>query len=112
MPSGTIARAIGAVDDPPALVVLNACRTGSQLAGLLDAVPLAIGMRDSIGDADAMAFTARFYAVVSDAQSVAGAYRGAKVALELSGLDNAELPILLHGPAVNPADVVLVVSAQ
>lgn len=112
VPADTIARAIGAVDVPPALVVFNACRSESQLAGLLGAAPLAIGMRDSVGDADAMAFAARFYAAVADGQSVEGAYRVAKVALELSGFPDAELPVLVHAPAVNPADVVLVVSAQ
>jgi hypothetical protein len=49
-------------------------------------VPLAIGMSDNIRDADAMAFAARFYATVADGQSVEGAYRVAKVAMEFSGL--------------------------
>ncbi|MGO9081421.1 MAG: CHAT domain-containing protein [Streptosporangiaceae bacterium] len=106
------ARAIGAVDAPPTLVVLNACKSGAQLAGLPDAVPLAIGMSDNIGDADAMAFAARFYATVADGQSVEGAYRVAKVAMELSGLPDADLPILVNDPAVNPAKVVLVIPPQ
>ena len=108
----TFARAISAVDAPPTLVVLNACRSESQLADLLDAVPLAIGMSDSIGDADAMAFAARFYAAVGDGQSVEGAYRVAKLAMELSGLPDADLPILVNDPAVDPADVVLVIPPQ
>ncbi|HEX3958316.1 MAG TPA: CHAT domain-containing protein [Trebonia sp.] len=106
------ARAISAVDTPPTLVVLNACRSKAQLAGLLDAVPLAIGMSDSIGDADAMAFAARFYATVADGQSVEGAYKVAKVAMELSGLPDADLPILINNLAVNPAKVVLVTPPQ
>lgn len=106
------ARAISAVDTPPTLVVLNACRSEAQLVGLLDAVPLAIGMSDNIGDADAMAFAARFYAAVADGQSVEGAYRVAKVAMELSGLPDAHLPILVNDPAVNPAEIVLVIPPQ
>jgi hypothetical protein len=106
------ARAISAVDAPPTLVVLNACRSEVQLAGLLDGVPLAIGMSDNIGDADAMAFAARFYAAVADGQSVQGAYRVAKVAMELSGLPDADLPILVNDPAVDPADVMLVIPPQ
>jgi CHAT domain len=112
MSAGGFARAISAVDAPPTLVVLNACRSEAQLSGLLDAVPLAIGMSDNIGDADAMAFAARFYATVADGQSVEGAYRVAKVAMELSGLPDADLPILVNDPAVNPAKVVLVIPQQ
>jgi hypothetical protein len=43
---------MSAVDAPPTLVVLNACKSEAQLVGLLDAVPLAIGMSDSIGAAE------------------------------------------------------------
>lgn len=104
--------AMSAVDAPPTLVVLNACKSEPQLAGLLDAVPLAIGMSDSIGDADAMAFAARFYTTVADGLSVEAAYKMAKVQLELSGLSDADLPILIHDSAINPADVVLVIPPQ
>jgi hypothetical protein len=110
--TGAFARAISAVDASPTLVVLNACRSEAQLAGLLDAVPLAIGMSDSVGDADAMAFAARFYAAVADGQSVKSAYRVARVAMELSGLLDADLPILANDPAVDPADVMLVIPPQ
>lgn len=103
------ARAMSAVDAPPTLVVLNACKSEAQLAGLLGAVPLAIGMSDSIGDADAMAFAARFYATIADGLSVEGAYKVAKAQMALSGLLDADLPILVNDPAVNPADVVLVI---
>jgi hypothetical protein len=75
-------------------------------------VPLAIGMSDNIGDADAMAFAARFYATVADGQSVEGAYKVAKVAMELSGLRDADLPILVNDPAVKPAEVMLVIPPQ
>ena len=112
VPAEAFANAMRAVDDPPTLVVLNACKSGAQLADLLDEVPLAIGMSDSIGDADAMAFAARFYAAVADGQSVEGAYRVAKVQMELSGLPDADLPILVHHPAVDPATVVLVIPPQ
>ncbi len=106
------ARAMRAVDAPPTLVVLNACKSEAQLADLLDAAPLAIGMSDSIGDPDAMAFAARFYATVADGLSVEGAYRVAKVQMELSGLPAADLPILVNDPAVNPVNVVLVILPQ
>lgn len=89
-------------------LVQNACRSEAQLLGLLDAVPLAIGMSDSIGDADAMAFAARFYTALADGQSVQGAYGLARVQMQLGGLTDADLPILVRDPAVNLAEVLLV----
>lgn len=103
------ARAMAAVDTPPTLVVLNACKSETQLRGLLAAVPLAIGMSDSIGDTDAMTFAARFYAAVAEGQSVKGAYNVAKVQMELSGLPDADLPTLASDVAVDPSSVILVI---
>ena len=56
----------------------SSCPDG--LAGLLNAVPLAIGMNDNIGYPDAMAFAALFYATVAEGQSVEGAYGVAETA--------------------------------
>jgi hypothetical protein len=47
-----------------------------------------------------MAFAARFYTTVADGLSVEGACKMAKVQMELSGLPDADLPILVHDPAV------------
>ncbi|MFI6520905.1 CHAT domain-containing protein [Spirillospora sp. NPDC050679] len=104
-------RALQAVDVPPELVVLNACRSQAQLAELVKAVPLAVGMSDGIDDTDAMAFAARFYAALTEGQSVRGAYRVAKVQMELSGLPDADLPVLEHAPDIDPAAVKLVMPA-
>lgn len=101
-------RAVAAVDQPPLLVVLNACNSAAQLATLLGAVPLAIGMADSVGDRDAMAFSARFYSAVAEGQSVFAAYNVARVQMELDGLDDADLPVLEHRPGVDPSEVILV----
>lgn len=104
------ARAIGAVDDPPRLVVLNACRSQAQLKALVRVVPLAVGMQGSIGDPAAIAFAARFYAALTDGQSVRGAYQLAKVALAAASrtLSDADLPILQHAPSVDPGEEILV----
>ena len=48
------ARAIGATDDPPLLVLLNSCRSAAQIDDLVaQVVPFAIGMADSIGSLEA-----------------------------------------------------------
>jgi hypothetical protein len=111
LPAEVFAQAMDAVDIPPQLVVLNACKSNAQLADLVQMVPFAVGMRGSIGDPAAIAFAARFYAALTDGQSVRGAYRLAKVQLAGNGrtLNDAVRPILEHAPDANPADAVLVV---
>jgi hypothetical protein len=53
--------ALASVDDPPRIVVLNACNSEPQLTPLLGSAQIAIGMSDSIGDEAAIAFAARLY---------------------------------------------------
>ncbi len=97
------------MDPPPVLVVLNACESEGQLAGLLLYVPLAIGMSDSVGDRDAMAFAARFYAAVAEGQPVRAAFDLARAQLLLDGLPDADLPVLAAAAGIDPASVRLVV---
>jgi hypothetical protein len=101
------ALALRAVDTPPALVVLNACESDAQLAGLLESVPLAIGMRGPILDAGALVFAKRFYQSVADRQSVGASYRLARTDMGFAG-HQADRPILAHRPGVDPNRVTLV----
>lgn len=107
--ASTFARALGATDDPPILVVLNACRSARQIGALVEGiVPFAIGMSDEIEDADAIAFAAQFYASVANGQSISSAHVAAQVALELAGLSGAELPTLAAATGVDPQSAILV----
>ncbi|MDP9458954.1 MAG: CHAT domain-containing protein [Actinomycetota bacterium] len=110
--AGAFQRAMSAVDEPPTLVVLNACKSEGHLAGLLEGVPLAIGMADSVGDRDAMAFAARFYSAVAEGQSVESSWKLARSQMELDGLPDAALPILDSQPGVDPALVHLVIAPE
>ncbi len=105
------AQAMQAVDEPPQLVVLNACKSQAHLKELVRVVPLAVGMTDSIGDAAALTFAARFYASLTDGQSVLASYRLAKVQMagSSSSAADADLPVLAHDPVVDPSVVRLVV---
>jgi CHAT domain len=103
------ARAVGAVDAPPLLVVLNACHSEAHLTRLLDVVPMAIGMSDEIGDADAMSFAARFYTAIADGQSVSSAFEAARVQMEFDGMPDADLPVLRVRQGIDPADAPLVI---
>lgn len=101
--------AIAATDVPPLLVLLNACNSAAQIDHLVsNVVPFAIGMADSIDDADAISYAARFYAAIANGQSVRSAHLSGQAALELAGLNSAELPILATATNADPSSTVLV----
>ncbi|QZY84651.1 CHAT domain-containing protein [Micrococcus luteus] len=103
------AKAIQATDDPPLLVLLNSCKSASQIDALVEqVVPFAIGMADEIGDADAINYAAQFYASVANGQSIQSAHLAGKVRLELDGLEGSELPTLAWADDVDPATTMLV----
>lgn len=102
------ARAIAAVDDKPLLVLLNSCNSAAQAANLVDIVPFAIGMSDTINDIDAIVYAARFYAVVADGQSVRAAHELSQAAIEMNGLLDHDLPTLACAENVDPGTTKLV----
>ena len=87
-----LARLLGATDEPPRLVVLNACESLAGAEDLLQTIPTVIAMSEAIDDASAVVFAARFYSGVASAQSVASALEQAKVAMEAASLDGSHVP--------------------
>lgn len=105
----TLAAALRAVDEPPLLVVLNACSSAAQARQLVTGIAsFAIGHADSIADGDAIAYAARFYASLADGQSIQASHDIAKAALLLQGTPDADLPQLYAAVGLDPADIVLV----
>ncbi|MFJ5842730.1 hypothetical protein ACIQGO_39405 [Streptomyces shenzhenensis] len=106
------ASAIKAADDPPLLVLLNACHSAAQIGDLVEVVPFAIGMADKIDDTDAITYAARFYAAVANGQSIEAAHNMGRAKLELDGLPSHELPTLECAPDVVAAGAFLVKPSQ
>ncbi len=103
------ANAVRATDQAPILIMLNSCLSSGQLDRLVaDVVPFAIGMTDEIEDGDAIAYAARFYANVANGQSIHAAHAAGRAALELGGLEGADLPTLAWVDDVDPTTAVLV----
>ncbi|MFF3459711.1 SAV_2336 N-terminal domain-related protein [Streptomyces sp. NPDC002730] len=90
------ARTVATVDDKPLIVLLNTSYSAAQITRLVDTVPFVIGMSDSIGDGDAITYTARFYAAIADGQSVQAAHLLSRAAVELTGLPDHDLPVLSY----------------
>ena len=107
--AGAFARVMAAVDEPPLLVVLNACESSAHLSQLVLVVPAAIGMTESIGDEAAATFAARFYTSIADGQSIGSALAAAQVQMELDGHSDADLPVMETRPGSNAATVQLVI---
>lgn len=109
-----LARLLGATDEPPRLVVLNACESLEGADDLLQTVPAVIGMSDTIDDTAAVVFARSFYAALASAQSVAAAVEQAKVQmlaasmLDPDQIDHSHLPTLRTRGDVDSATLVLV----
>jgi hypothetical protein len=105
-----LGRAIGTIDRPPALVVLNACDTVDTVAdNLLPVVSVVIAMSDSVSDEASALFAARFYAAIASGLSIKKAFDQAQLAVELGGLeDDSWVITLLQRDDVEPDDIVLV----
>lgn len=103
-----LTRILGATDQPPRLVVLNACESLDGAGDLLRTAPVVIGMSDTIGDTAAIVFAAAFYAAIASAQSVASAVEQSKVKMAAASLDDAELPEIRCRDDVDPSTLVLV----
>ncbi|MGW3424101.1 SAV_2336 N-terminal domain-related protein [Streptomyces phaeochromogenes] len=103
-----LAQAIAAVDDKPLIVLLNSSLSEIQITQLVAAVPFVIAMPASIGDVDAITYAARFYAAIADGRSVHAAHRLSRVAVEMNGLANHDLPTLSYAADIDPRATKLV----
>lgn len=109
-----LARLLGATDELPRLIVLNACESLDGADDLLKTVPAVIGMSDTIEDTAAVVFARSFYAALASAQSVATAVEQAKVRMlgasmfDPDQIDHSHLPTLRTRGDVDPSALVLV----
>lgn len=82
-----LVEALNATDEPPKLLVLNACDSLAGAAVILPAVPVIVGMSDSVPDVAAIVFAQQFYAAIASSQSVGSALKQARVAIKAVLLD-------------------------
>jgi hypothetical protein len=106
----SLVRALVATDRPPELLVLNACGPLKRAAPVLPAVPVVMGLADSMLDTAAIVFSQQFYAAIASGQSVGAAFRHGKAKVEAVLLedDASELPDCLVREDVDLDTLVLV----
>ncbi|MCU0566085.1 MAG: caspase family protein [Oculatellaceae cyanobacterium Prado106] len=81
--------------NPLECVVLNGCYSVVQAKAIAHHIPYVIGMKQAILDRAAIAFSGGFYDALGAGRSVPEAFRFGKVAIQLEGIPEHELPILL-----------------
>ena len=91
-------------------VVLNACYSADQAAGIAEQIDCVIGMSDAITDTASIEFAAAFYRALGYGRSVQDAFDLGCNQIDLAALDEAHKPVLLG--AAEPASVVLAQSME
>jgi hypothetical protein len=106
----SLIRALVVIERPPQLLVLNACGPVDRAMSVLPAVPVVIGLSDSILDTAAIVFSQQFYAAIANGQSVGAAFRHGKAKVDAVLLedDASEPPELIARDDVDAGALVLV----
>ncbi len=108
VPYDLLARALGATDTPPVLVVLNGCDTLDGADVLLESTAVVIATASSISDLAASVFAAKFYAAIAAAQTIDSALQQGSVSVDLAGLGEGWKLQVLSREDEDPAQRVLV----
>lgn len=107
-----IVATMAAGSDEIELVFFNTCYSRGQAEAVVKHVPAAIGMNTSIGDEAAWVFSASFYSAIGFGLSVGHAFRQAKAALMLEGIDEHDTPELFMTEGLAADQLVLVKAAE
>lgn len=102
-----VASALGAMDNPPSVVVFNSCYSAAARSEILKHVPIMIGMTDSVSDTAAVAFAMQFYSALASGASVRSAYSQGIVAVSAVSLDEEETVKLFERNGADSGKIVL-----
>lgn len=93
-----IAKALGATDFPPKLLVLNSCYSSHALKSLSGLTSSTITMDLPVSDVAAAVFSPQLYSALASGQSLEKAFSQALIAVEVAIIEDIEIP-KLHGDA-------------
>jgi hypothetical protein len=89
------------------LVIFNACYAASQAKAISQIVDFTIGMRDTIFDDNAIAFSVGFYEGLVNGRTIAECFELATNALSFSADDESKVPVLFAKQGVNPGSTAI-----
>jgi len=104
----TVAKLLGATDQKPMLVVLNACDTARGVERMLEVAPVVIATDDTIQDLSSAIFAVNFYAAIAAAQSIGHAVDQAREMISLALQLDADIISVSSVEGVDPAELRLV----
>ena len=76
-------------------VILNSCYSESQAREIAKHIPYVIGMKSSVNDKAAIAFSVGFYTALGAGKDIEFAFKMGTVAIKLEGISGSDLPILI-----------------
>lgn len=103
-----IVEMIAATAENTRLVFFNTCYSKAQAESIVHDIEAAIGMNTSIGDEAARVFAANFYSAIGFGLSLQKAFRQAKAALMVEGINEENTPELFVTCSANPDEIFLV----
>lgn len=103
-----VARLLAATDQPPTVVVLNACETIEAAIEILEAAAIVIATTDTVGDASAGIFATHFYAAIAAAQTVEAAVDQARAMISVALPDEPDVIAICAADGIEPHEVRLV----
>lgn len=103
-----IVQTMAAGSDDIQLVFFNTCYSRGQAQALVEHIPAAIGMNQSIGDVAARIFAAQFYSAIGFGLSIGRAFSQAKSALMLEGIGEEDTPELFVALGLDADSMMLI----
>ncbi|MGR7812092.1 CHAT domain-containing protein [Lacinutrix undariae] len=76
-------------------VVLNSCYSESQAREIAKHIPFVIGMKKSVNDKAAIAFSVGFYSALGAGKDIKFAFKMGTVAIQMEGISGNDIPVLL-----------------
>jgi hypothetical protein len=102
-----LGKALQATNNPPDVVVLNACKSTGARKALLGSAKALIVMENAVTDTAAVAFATQFYGAIASGQSLQAAFDQGRVAVEFVSLGEASTPSLVTASGVNAKNLFL-----
>lgn len=99
---GLVNEVVSATNEPPVLLVFNACDTLDGAEIFLKTVSAVVAMSSSISDSAACFFSEQFYSAIAGGQSVGHALKQGKLVLKAAKLPDADLPTIVSQVGVDP----------
>jgi hypothetical protein len=110
--TATLERLFTILKDNVRVVFLNACYSQIQARAITKVIECAIGMQASVTDNAAIEFASAFYQALGFGRSVRDAFEQGKVALQLEGIPEHDIPHLLLKKGVDPKRVCIIHDVQ